>query len=764
MAATSVFLDSRSTGLRRSWLLPVRFARTVLSAGTALFAGAMLCAGAVLAQPAPVDKTAQAAQAAQPAPTLPEVRIESRADDPATERVSVGGFGDGPAARTPQSLSVIRAETLRDLGATGLSSALRLEPSAGDAYNTIGYIESLQVRGFLLENALNYRRDGMAQSNHAPMALENKESIELLKGVSGIQSGLSAPGGLVNSTLKRPTASPLREVSVRLSERGTRALHADFGGRTGEGRGLGYRINLAGESRHPHADDAPGDRRFLSGFFDYKLPSGALLEAEFEHHRVRQRSVPGFGLLDADGDGFAETLPGPIDPRINLNAQPWSSPFVSTANAGSVRFQQALSTRWLLGLRAGVQRIRTDDRLAFPDGCSGGPNYLYPGFCGNFDFDVYDYRSDDERRETRTLEAFVRGDTDLGGVRHEVAATLRRVRYTERFPERQAYNWVGIGNVFAPVVLPADPVARDLNTQLDATTDELALTDTIRLGERWSLWLGLRHTRLERASEFADGSGAVRYTQSFTSPWFALGVRPWDGGFAYVSAGDGIESETVPNRPSLFSNAGEVLVALRSRQFEAGFRQALPGAGLFAATLFQIDKPYSDDEFQPDGRALRVAGAREARHRGMELSWAGRPTRTLALSASATLLDARTTRALDPAIVGRRVTNVAPLAASLLATWSVPGVDGLDWTNRAVFSDRKPVTRDNAIELASYWQFDTALSYTERRGASTVTWRVGIDNLFDRRYWREAPTQYWGGTYLFPAQPRSLRASVRVAF
>ncbi|MCL4744990.1 MAG: TonB-dependent siderophore receptor [Burkholderiaceae bacterium] len=740
MAATTEFQHPATAASRRSRAPAALFAQCALSA---LFAGAAL---------------------AQPAPTLPEVRVESRAEDPATERVSVGGFGDGPAARTPQSLSVTRAATLRELGASGLSSALRSEPSAGDAYNTTGYVESLQVRGFLLDNALNFRRDGMAVSNHAPMALENKESIELLKGVSGIQNGLSAPGGLVNSTLKRPTSSPLREVSVSLSERGTRAVHADFGGRAGEGRGLGYRINLAGESRHPHADNAPGDRRFLSGFFDYKLPGGTLLEAEFEHHRVRQRSVPGFGLLDMDGDGVAETLPAPIDPRINLNAQPWSLPFESTANAGSIRLQQALSTRWLWGLRAGVQRIRTDDRLAFPDGCSSGPNYLYPGFCGNFDFDVYDFRSDNERRETRTLEAFVRGDADLGGLRHEIAATARRVRYSERFPERQAYNWVGIGNVFAPVALPADPVARDLNTQLDATSDEIAFTDTIRLGERWSLWLGLRHTRLERASERTDGSRAVRYAQSFTSPWLALGARPWAGGFAYLSAGDGIESEAVPNRPSLFSNAGEVLVALRSRQFEAGFRQTLPGAGLFAATLFQIDKPYSDDEFQPDGRALRVAGAREARHRGLELSWAGRPARALALSAGATLLDARTTRAIDQELIGRRVTNAAPFAASLLATWSIPGVEGLVWTNRAVFSDRKPVTRDNAIELASYWQFDTALSYTERRGSSVLTWRLGIDNVFDRRYWREAPTQYWGGVYLFPAQPRSLRASLRVAY
>ena len=748
---------------------PDAAARRVATLSRACF-GAALCACALM----PATTRAQPTQDAQARPgaagaasagaSLPEVRVQERSDTPATERVSVGGFGDAPAAATPQSLSALRGETLRDLGATSLSGAIRSLPAASDAYNTVGYVESLQVRGLALDNALNYRRDGMAASNYAPFASENKAAIEVLNGVSGLQGGLGAPGGLVNYTLKRPTAEPLRELFLGVSERGTTTVHADFGGRVGEGRGLGYRVNVAGESRDPYAANAPGQRSFVSGFFDFKLPNGALVEAEFEHHRVSQRSVPGFGLLDSDGDGVADTLPAPVNPRINLNAQPWSLPFVSAANAGSIRYQQALSARWLWGARVGVQRIRTNDRTAFPDGCSSGPNYVYPGFCGNYDFDVYDFRSENERRETRTAEVFVRGDTELAGLRHEIAGSLRHVRYTERFPERQAYNWVGIDNVFAPVELPADPTPRDLNTQLDATTDEIAVTDTIRFGERWSLWLGVRHTRLARSSERTDGSEAVSYAQSFTTPWLALGVRPWAGGFAYLSAGQGIETEAVPNRASLFVNAGEVLPALRSRQVEAGFRQTLRGAGLVSATLFQIDKPYSDDAFQADGRALRVAGAREARHRGLELAWSGRPTPSLALAASAMVLDARNTRALDPAIVGQRVTNVAPFTASLAATWAVAGVRGLDWSNRLFYSASKPVTRDNAIELPAFWQLDTALSYTERRGANTVTWRLGIDNVFDRRYWREAPTQWWGGTYLFPAPPRSLRASVQVAF
>ena len=709
---------------------------------------------------------AQAAEpaAAQPAP-LPAVEVRAQPATPAQERSQVGGVSDAPLAETPQSITVLRATALRDAGATSLSSAIRSEPSASDFYNTIGYIESVQVRGFQLDNAQNFRRDGIAISNFMPAALENKERIEILKGVSGIQSGVSSPGGLVNYVLKRPTVDPLREVYFGLSERGTALLHGDVGGRVGEQGQIGYRINASLEERRPVPRDARGDRKFLSGFFDMKLPADAKLEAEFEVHHSSQISVPGFGLLDTNGDGVAETLPPPIDPRINLNSQAWSQPFQSRAALGSLRFQQALSQSWLWGARVGVQRIRTNDYLAFPDGCSSGPNYVYPGLCGNYDVDVYDYRSENERRSMQSFDVYARGEFATGGLRHELTTGVVRTRYEERFDPRQAYNWVGTTNVFAPVALPADPVPRDLNTLRNLNTTELYVYDAIRLGEAWSVWVGARHTRLDSASVRTDGSRPVDYEQSFTTPWAAIGWKPWQGGFVYASAGQGVETEAVPNRPSIFANAGEALPALKSRQAEVGLKQVLAGAGLFSAALFEIEKPYADDVPQPDGTVLRVAGAREARHRGLELSWAGRPVRSLWLQAAAMLLDAETVKAVDPAFVGQRTPNTAPASANVSAAWSVPGVPNLDWLNRVGWSASKAVTRDNSVELPSYWQYDTALVWRRRvAGGTVLTWRAGIDNVFDRGYWREAPTTYWGGTYLFAAMPRTFRASVQASF
>jgi iron complex outermembrane receptor protein len=266
--------------------------------------------------------------------------------------------------------------------------------------------------------------------------------------------------------------------------------------------------------------------------------------------------------------------------------------------------------------------------------------------------------------------------------------------------------------------------------------------------------------RLERSSVRSDGSAATAFDQDFVTPWLALGWQPWAGGFAYLSFGRGVEIESVPNRPDQFVNYGAVLPALESEQVELGIKQVWAEGHALTLALFSIDKPYGDDVPQADGRALRVAGAKESRHRGLEVNGRFIASRWLRLDARAAWIDARTTRAVDPAEIDQRTTNVAPFAASLGAAWLVAAAPGLEATSFLNYSGRKPVTADNAVELPSYWQWDVAASYRWRWSGARMTLAVGIDNVTDRGYWREAPTQYWGGTYLIPAQPRTARLSI----
>jgi iron complex outermembrane receptor protein len=136
----------------------------------------------------------------------------------------------------------------------------------------------------------------------------------------------------------------------------------------------------------------------------------------------------------------------------------------------------------------------------------------------------------------------------------------------------------------------------------------------------------------------------------------------------------------------------------------------------------------------------------------------------LSLQASLTMLDARYTAAVDPTLVGQLVTNVPKTKASLFADYKITALPGLSVNGLLTADSGKTVTADGAVALPSAWQLDAGLRYQNRMLGKLTQWNLNVENLTDRNYWREAPTQYWGGTYLFPSTPRTVRARVTLEF
>lgn len=729
-------------------------------------------------------------QGTSPAAVLPAVVVEGQRATDNDGSGSLTMMSSAPIAETPLSIDLISASDMLDRGVNSLSTAIRTDPSVGDNYNTFGYIEALQIRGFALTEFLNYQRDGMTISSHVPVALENKDSIQILKGVSGMLAGSSSPGGLVNYILKQPTAQDLREVDSTVSERGSLLVHGDFGGHVGEQNQFGYRINLAAEERRPEIDSAWSKRALASGFFDWRAGPDTLVQAEFEHQKVREISVPGYGLLDTTGSGIATTLPPPISPDINLNSQPWTQPFESTETSASIRLNQRLGPNWELSLHAGTQRSVANDRVAFPDGCSyfnsslnsnrpvgQGYYYLYNGLCGNYNVDVYQYVSEDEVRNTNDTDTRLHGRVVTAGVEQELTLGFSTTRYSERYPYQQVYNLVSfpagpVFNVYAPVPLPADAQPNVFNAPLDTDLDELYAFDVAHFAQHWSTWLGARFTRITQDSSLTNDSESTVLQQHFLTPWFGLGYEPWSGGFTYAAAGSGVEVNNVPNHPATlftgqsvsFANPGQVLPAQRSRQVEVGFKQHAGNAWFVDTALFRIDKPFPDNVPLSNGEALQVAGARVERNQGLEIESQWQALATLQLRANVTFMDAKTIQAVDPAWVGKAATNVAPLAASLQGAWSPLSLAGFTWLNIWTYAGHKAVLPDGSVDLPNYWQWDTAVRYAWTHRGLHWTWRAGVDNLTNRSYWREAPLAPWGSIYLFPAAARSARLSVSVAW
>ncbi|HEY2594634.1 MAG TPA: TonB-dependent receptor plug domain-containing protein, partial [Chloroflexota bacterium] len=239
----------------------------------------------------------------------------------ASESAGVTGFAQ-PLARTPIQVDAIDAQVLTDIGATSLSDLTRLDASITDSYNAVGYWTTFAVRGFQVDNRTNFRRDGLPINAETVLSLDNKSGVEILKGLSGMQAGTSAPGGLVNLVVKRPDQD-LRDVTLSWVQPGSIGVTADLSQRFGERREFGARVNLSADRLDPNVRDARGHQSTLSIATDWRPDARHLLEFEFEHSSQSQPSVPAFSML-----GPVVPDPRAIDPHINLNDQPWSLPVV----------------------------------------------------------------------------------------------------------------------------------------------------------------------------------------------------------------------------------------------------------------------------------------------------------------------------------------------------------------------------------------------------------------------------------------------------
>lgn len=677
---------------------------------------------------------------------LKPVTITGQAFPPSAD---VTGFGDVPLKDLPVSAGVVDSRMIEHSGARRLADLTRFDASLTDAYDAPGYWDFVSIRGYLLDNDYNFRREGLPINAETTIPLENKERVEILRGTSGIQAGTSAPGGLVNYVVKRPGDAAVRDIRFEFTQRASFLAAADIGGRFGRDASFGYRLNVAHEQLRPLIRNLDGHRDLVAFAGDWRLSNGALLEGEFEWSRKVQGSQAGFSLLGG-------VLPGVPDPRQNLNNQPWLQTSAFDGLTGTLRYSQPLARDWRFSLQAGGQRLKNDDFTAFPFGCSAEGNF--DRFCSDGSFDYYDFRSIGEKRRQNAVSADLKGKVMTGSVTHDLSFGVLRSIAREALPD-YAYNFAGTGDVFGGANTTPDPtpIPGSGTTRIERSW-EFSARDAIRWNDRFSTWIGVRHTRLDRAS--VEGEAGLGYKQSITTPWVAASYKLSSDSMAYASWGEGVESAVVPNNIAVYTNPGVVLPALKSKQFEVGLKGA-HDAWTWQVDAFDIRRPMTNiDTCSGPGCTGAIDGV--AHHRGFEaaLQWSANGWRA---GASTMFLHARREGSIEaPSANGKRPTNVPAFTARAYAAWKVPAVRGLELQGSLSHEGRRAVLADESIMLPAWTRFDAVLRYDTQVAGAPASWTLGVDNVTNRRYWRESPFQF-GHAYLYPGAPRTVRLGVTVS-
>jgi len=691
--------------------------------------------------------SAQAQTAGQP---MTEV-VVTASRSTVTDRAGVAGFSDTPLLYTPASVVSISRTQMQDYSIRNATDAMKFDASVGDAYNAVGYAEQFSIRGFMLDNASSYRKDSIAIPGDAQIPLENKERIEILKGLSGLQAGVSAPGGIVNYVTKRPTATPLRSVTVEARERGTLYGAVDLGGRF-EDRRFGYRINAAGERLRSYVKGADGEREFVSGAFDWQISPQALLQVDMDYQHKSQMTAPGYQLIR----GVA--LPTGVSPKMLLNEQPWAKPVETKSSNVGLRFEYLLNDDWRATFSANKHVFKRDDYTAFPYGCSNEGDGFYPGYCSNGDYDVYDYQSVGERKSPLGASLLLQGKFATGAIKHELTVGSTYTERSDRFGA-YVYDYAGSSNIYKNAIVPpapGNPSTGPIRDQREDHERALLAQDIIALSEQFKLHAGLRYVDVNRqARPRPELDLSTTTATGFLLPNVALVYNPSADWTIYGQLSHGMEHGGIA--PKRTANQFQGLEPSRSRQLEAGIKAIVNDKLNLSAALFDIVKGL---EYTNAANTFVRNGEQE--HRGIELSADGKLAANLKYSFSLMALDTEQSGTGSASLDGKRVTNVPKFKSAAVLEYAVPALDGLKLTGMWQYAGKKAFDPENTVFVSGYSVFNLGAAYATRVGGLATTVRANVDNAGNKFYWRDV-TQEVGG-YLFPGAPRTVRLSAQFDF
>jgi iron complex outermembrane receptor protein len=187
------------------------------------------------------SKSAPAQQ--QPPPAEKAETSTGHVDGYVATVTGTGAKSDTPLLLTPQSVSVITADQIKDQGAGSIVEALRYTSGVSAELNSATQYDETCIRGF---RAVQYL-DGMPVPLNQWFATPRiepygPERIEALKGPAFFLYGQNSPGGLLNMVSKRPTEQARNELELQFGSFNRLQTNFDFSGPATKDGKILYRL------------------------------------------------------------------------------------------------------------------------------------------------------------------------------------------------------------------------------------------------------------------------------------------------------------------------------------------------------------------------------------------------------------------------------------------------------------------------------------------------------------------------------------------
>lgn len=637
-------------------------------------------------------------------------------------RSSSGTKTNTPIMETPQSVSVIGAEQIRDQKPGKLDEALRY--TAGVRAGTFGADTRNDwwlIRGFKSDD-IGLFLDGMQlfYTAYASWRIppSNMERIEVLRGPSAVLYGGSSPSGIVNVISKMPPTEPIRYIETGVNNFGNAYIGFDVGGpiatqpQDGKQDGkLFYRV--VGEVRNggTQVDFTPDNNYFIAPSFTWKPDADTSFTVLASASKTDTR-----GINFLPYQGTVTNAPFGKIPTSFFLGDPSVDKFTREQEMLGYLFERNLTDD--LTFRQNARFAHID--LTYRGYIGNGWDNINTATLGRYNW----YAKDTANQANLDNQLEYRFNT--GPVRHTMLFGVDLKGY--QIDDYQIFNFGTVPsiNVFNPaygvnVPLTGAPFRNFLITQKQAGT---YLQDQMKLGN-FTLVLSGRNDWVETTQAARDTGATIASRDDSKFSGRAGLIYNFDNGIApYVSYA------TSYNPVIGLNAANQLFLPETGQQAEIGVKVAPKGFdGYFTASVFDLKR---QNVSTTAGTVFLQNQTGEVTSRGIELEAVANATKELKLIGAFTAYHLFNSRDLDPSLVGKTPTNTPELLVSGWADYTFKDgpLAGFGFGGGVRYVGSSWADPANTLEVPAVVLGDLALHYEWQN------WRTALNviNVTDKIY------------------------------
>jgi len=450
-------------------------------------------------------------------------------------RISKGATGlPMEIKETPQTISTITEEDIKNFAVTGSNEALALATGVNvEQYETNR--ASFNARGFEIQVT---QIDGLSLVNSYATVVGREdtalfEKIELIRGANGLLTGVGNSSGTINYIRKRPTNEDGGELSLSAGSFDFKRAVVDYNKvLTSDGSWAG-RVVIAHEDKGSFTRDLQDARTSLYGVVDGQIgDKGTLTMGVGVNHADQDSPMWGsLTLMRSDG------VQSDFDESVSTS-QNWTYWNTDSKN-GFVEYTHQLSDTWNAKLTYNVRQGDESTKIL----------YVYEPNTGTLKPDNtglvgWPYRSEGTT-DNRVLDANISGEFSAFGQEHHLLAGVSQSK-----EETAVDTFAALSGFLNP--LPAFPYTGNVypepiwgalspSTRGESTLTRAYLASRLTLTDPLKVILGVNAIRLERSGASIYGNAATNTEYPNTeelSPYVGLTYDITPNLLGYISYSD----------------------------------------------------------------------------------------------------------------------------------------------------------------------------------------------------------------------------------